>query len=308
MLLRKILVVVCVLGGWSSTGLAQVKLVQKVAESTTKRTEVVSRTTQKLTIAGMEIDTESDSRTTVKTTAGKRDDSGNVQVQSNVENLQINLKVQGSDYVFDSANPDKATGSAFEILRPLHRGTLRRTTTTTFNNENRVSRIEFDQDPLNDIPDETRKMFQKQFDVEVLKETANQELDRLPTDPVKVGETWDRTSKMNLEGGQIMTLVTRYKYTGTIERDGKKYEKIESEVQSVDYTLGPDSTLPFTLKNSSLKPKDSKGEMLLDRERGEIVYSQATIQIVGDMTFVINNQDLPAKLDLKIESSSQPKN
>jgi hypothetical protein len=308
MLLRTLSMIVCVLAGLSSSALAQVKFEHKVAESRTKKTEVVSHTTQRLTIAGQDIDTESDSRTTIRSAAGKRDSGGNLKVQSNVEDLQVTLKVQGTEYVFDSANPDKTSGSQFEILRPMHRATLRRTTTTTFNGDNKVAQIEFDQDPLNDIPDETRKLFQKQFDVEVIKETANQELDRFPMEAVKVGETWDRTSKLNLEGGQIMTLSTRYKYVGPTERDGKKLDKIETEVQSVDYTLAPDATLPFTLKASSLKTKDSKGELLFDRQQGEVAHSHARLQILGEISFVINGQDVPAQLDLKIESSSQLKN
>jgi hypothetical protein len=307
MLLRKTLMTIGLVAALSAPALAQVKLEQKVLESKTTRTEAISRTTQKLTIAGMEIDTESDARTTVKTTAGKRDDTGNVKVQSTVENLQISAKVQGNEYVFDSSNPDKVSGSQLEILRPVHKASLQRITTTTYNKDNKVVQIEFDQDPLNGFDDNLRNLLKGQFDVEALKATANQELDRIPSEPVKVGDAWERVSKLNLEGGQTMTLSTRYAYVGETEKNGRKFDKIETKVLSVDYSLAADSSLPFTLKSSDLKSNDSKGELLFDRQAGQVVSSKATLQIVGDITFSVNNMDLPAKLDLKIESTSQPK-
>jgi hypothetical protein len=121
----------------------------------------------------MEIDTESDARTTVKVTTGKRDDGGNLKVQTKVEDLQLTVKVQGTEYMFDSSNPDNTGGSALEILRPLHKAVLQRVTTSTHNKDNKVVQIEFDQDPLNGLSDESRKLFKGQFDVETLKATAN---------------------------------------------------------------------------------------------------------------------------------------
>jgi hypothetical protein len=307
MLLRKTLLTLSLLAALAPAAQAQVKLEQKVTESKTSKTEVTSRTTQKLTIAGMEIDTESDSRTTVKSTAGKRDDSGFVKVASKVEDLQVTVKLQGTDYVFDSSNPDKVGSSPLEMLRPMQKASLQRITTTTFDKNNRVSNIEFDQDPLNGLSDDARKLFKGQFETEKLKETANQELDRLPTDPVKVGDVWERTSKLNLEGGQVMTLTTRYTYIGETEKNGRKLDQIDSQVLSVDYALAADSSLPFTLKSSELKASDSKGKLLFDRQAGTIVSGTATLQIKGDLTFVINNNDLPSKLDLKIETTTQQK-
>jgi hypothetical protein len=290
-----------------SPALAQVKLEHKLAESKTTRSEVTSRTTQKLTIAGMEIDTESDARTTVKVTTGKRDDGGHLKAQTKVEGLQLTVKVQGTDYVFDSSNPDNAGGSALEILRPLHKAILQRVTTSTHDKDNKIVQIEFDQDPLNGLSDDSRKLFKSQFDVENIKATANQELDRISSEPVKTGDSWERTSKLNLEGGQTMTMTTRYTYLGETEKNGRKLDKIETKVLSVDYGLAADSSLPLMLKSSDLKTSDSKGELLFDREAGEIVYSSSTLHITGDILFAANNVDLPAKLDLKIESSSQPK-
>ncbi len=84
MLFRKSLLTLSLVVGLCAPAPAQVKLERKAQEGTTRSTEVTSRTEQKLTIAGMEIDSGSDSRTVVKSTIGKRDDAGNLRVQEKV--------------------------------------------------------------------------------------------------------------------------------------------------------------------------------------------------------------------------------
>jgi hypothetical protein len=286
---------------------AQVKLERKVREGTSHTVEVSSRTEQKLTIAGMETETSSDSKTVVKATVGKRDESGNLRVQEKVDSLFINTKVMGSEYVFDSANPDKVSGSALEMMRPLHKAMLQRTTTTVYGKDNKIAQIENDQDILNNLNDDVRKLVQGQFDPERQKTTANEELEKFPAEPVKKGDTWERTSKLNLGAGQVMTVSTRYTYDGEIEKDGRTLDKILSKVLTVEFALEPGSPLPFTVKDSALKPAETRGEILFDRKLGQVVSASSSIQIVGDMTFVINNMDLPSKLDLKMETETNTK-
>jgi len=286
--------------------MGQVKLERKFQEGSTKTQEQVTRVEQKLTIAGMETETESDSRVTVKVTVGKRDDSGNIRVQEKIENMMITTKIQGTEYVFDSANPDKVSGSALEVMRPLHKAMSGRTTTTIYDKENKISQIEFDQDALSGLSDEIRKLVKDETDPEKLKKAANEELERIPAESIKKGDAWEKTSKRSLGAGQMLTATTRYTYEGEIEQNGKKLDKITSKVLSVDFTF-EDSPMPFTLKSTDLKPTESKGELLFDRKLGQTISATSSVRIVGDITFVINNMELPSKLDLKMELSSQPK-
>src|SRR5262249_32311523 len=151
------------------------------------------------------------------------------------------------------------------------------------------AQIEFDQDPLNDLNDQVRTLVKDQFDVERLKKTANDELERLPAEPVKTGDSWERTTKLRLEGGQVMTFTTRYTYEGEIEKEGRKLDKVSSKVLSVDYTV--EDPVQFSAKSSDLKPAASKGELLFDRAAGQIVESSSSVQIVGDLTLVINGME-----------------
>jgi hypothetical protein len=286
--------------------LAQVKFERKFQEGSTKTSEVTTRTEQKLTINGMETETESDARITVTSTTGKRDDSGNIRVQEKITGLMITTKVQGTEYVFDSSNPDKAGGSALEILRPVHKLLSGRTSTTVYDKGNKIAQVEFDQDPLAGLSDDVRKLVKDEFDAEKIKKNANEEMERIPTEAVKKGDAWERTTKRSLGAGQILTATTRFTYEGEIQKDGKTLDKITSKVLSVDLTL-EDSPLPLTIKSTDLKPTESKGELLFDRKLGSTVSGTSSVRIVGDITFVINNMELPSKLDLKMETASQPK-
>jgi len=112
------------------------------------------------------------------------------------------------------------------MMRPVHKALSRRTTTTSYDKDNKISQIAIRpgcaQRPLRRSP-QTR---QRTTRSDALKKAANEELERLPAEPVKKGDSWERTTNANLGAGQIMRISTRYTYDGEIEKDGKKLDKI----------------------------------------------------------------------------------
>lgn len=285
---------------------AQVKFERKINEGTTRTVETSTIIEQKLTLAGMETDTTSDSRTTVKIVVGKRDAAGQVRTQETVEAMQIRTKIQGSEYEFDSANPDKTGSSLLEGVRPLHKALVGRVTTTVYDKDNAISAVEFDESVLAGVSPQLLPLVKSQLDPETIKAAANEEMKRLPTDAVKKGDTWERISKANLGAGQVLTSTTKYTYEGEVEKDGRKFDRITSKTLSVSFAI-ENSPIPIGVKASDLKPTESFGEMLFDRGLGQVVESRGSVRIVGEMTLTINGMELPAKLDLKMESSMQPK-
>src|SRR5207253_697048 len=99
----------------------------------------------------------------------------------------------------------------------------------------------------------------------------NQELARFPDKPVKPGDTWERTSEANIGGGQTLTFQTRYKYDGTIERNGKTLDRISSVSTEVSYAMDQNAQSPLKITGSELKITSSDGLILFDRERGVTV-------------------------------------
>src|SRR5262245_13585224 len=121
MVMQRAVLTILLSAGLAAPASAQVKLVRKLAEGKSYSTELKSKVEQKLTIAGMEIDTNSDTKTLVKTSVGKRNDAGQVRVEEKVEGLQITIVNMGNEYMFDSGSPDNAGSSALEMLRPVHK-------------------------------------------------------------------------------------------------------------------------------------------------------------------------------------------
>ncbi len=124
----------------------------------------------------------------------------------------------------------------------------------------------------------------------------------MPTEPVNKGDSWQRAQSANLGAGQIMTFQNKFTYEGTVEKNGKTLDKITLKTLSVDFAL-QDSPLPLQLKGSALKATESDGTILFDRVLGQVVETTSSIRIEGEITFSVNNMDLPAKLDLKMQSS-----
>jgi hypothetical protein len=285
---------------------AQVKLEHKLPEGASFTVENTQRVDQKLTIAGMDTETSADVRTVTKSTVGKRDGVGMVRVENKPESLVISMTVMGSNYFFDSANPDNAGSSALEMFRDLHKAISRRTSTVVYDKDNRVDTVINDQDVLNNVPEAVRNLAKDQLDPEYLKKAANQELAKLPTEAVKQGDSWQRTESVNFGAGQVMTFETRYTYEGTVEKDGRTLDKIAVQVLKVDFGF-ENSPLPLTVKNSQLKPAESEGVILFDRQRGQTAESNSKLRITGDILFVAGDQELPSKLDLKMESGATVK-
>lgn len=283
--------------------LAQVKLERKIPEGKTYTVEENAKMAQKLTIAGMDVESSSDTQATSKVTTGKRDASGQIKLEEKVGTMQLQIKAAGSEYSFDSANPDKTGESTLEGFRKIHQVQARRKTTKTFDKENKLLKIEYDENALNDVADEIRNLVKDQYDPEKVKKAETDEAGRLPNNAVSKGESWDHTVKTNLGAGQIFTVATKYTYDGEVEKGGRKLDKITHQIKSVEFTL-EDSPLPFTLKSSELKPSDSKGEILFDRASGMIVESKSALNVKGDLVFVINGTELPSKLELKMETST----
>lgn len=281
---------------------AQVKLERKLIEGSSYTAETTVTVDQKLTLAGMETDTRNENRTTTRVTLGKRDDAGMLRAVEQVQSMQITMNVMGSEYRFDSNAPDEKGESMLEALRELHKGLARRKTTVVYDKTNRVAAIESDQDLLASLPDQVRDIVKGQLDPESLKAAANEELDQIPRGSVKPLDTWESTTRSNFGAGQIMKLTTKFTYEGTIEKGGRKLERITGKVQSVSFGL-ENSPLPFTVKSSDLKATESAEETLFDRELGRIVENNSKARIEGTIEFDFNGQVLPAKLDLKLSSA-----
>ncbi|MBI1899958.1 MAG: hypothetical protein HYS13_02435 [Planctomycetia bacterium] len=284
----------------------QVKLERQHKEGSTHVTENTIVIEQELSIAGTDQKTVVDVRTTTKSESGQRDALGRLKVKDTIQKMQVSISAGGSDYMFDSANPDQTGTSAIEFVRDVHKAMMTNATTRTFDKDGKISAVEHEKDLLGSLSDNVKALVKGQFDPEALKKAVNQERDRLTTDPVKPGDSWQRTETTDVGAGQLLTFDTRYTYEGTVQHNGKPVEKVASKTLSVKFELAPDSPLlaQLKVKSSDLKTEESEGAILFDRALGAVVEETSSLRITGEIKFEVNNNELPAKLDLKMRTGN----
>lgn len=281
----------------------QVELRPAPVPGSTLVIETTTRLDQKLTIAGMETATDVESNAKVLRTVGQREPSGKLKAEEQTQSFRVTMNAGGMNYTFDSAKPGERGNSPLDmLLRDIHRAIAQRKTTIVYTADNRVDAIQLDQDIIGGLPVQTQDLVRNELSPEHMKETANQQLDQFPSEPVQPGDTWEGMETVHFGAGQVMTFTTKYTYAGPENKNGRMLDKITSETTGVTFALEK-SPLPLTLKNADLKPVDSRGTMFFDRATTTVAESQSELHVVGDITFEANNMELPSKLDLTIRST-----
>jgi len=176
------------------------------------------------------------------------------------------------------------------------------------NADGKVTAVSGAKELIRQAPQDAAKLLETEYSDEQLIANYQQELDVLPSQAVKQGDTWNRTETMQLGSGQTLTFEMRYEYLGQVDQGSKKLDKIGAAAETVRYALVPNPMLPVTLKNSDLKVDSSEGEVLFDRELGRVVSRESKTQISGDLSLAIGANDLAGELDLKMERRSEPAN
>ncbi len=301
---RSVLLSICLVAWLCQPSAAQVVLEQKLPESSSQRLDVTTKIDQTLTIAGQVVETSNGTHIVSKTTLGKRDGAGNLTAEEIIERLQASMAVMGNTYQFDSNNPDDKGTSPLEAVREIHKAAAKRIKKITYDKSNHVTKVETDFVVLGSVPDEIRNLVKDESNPEVLKTAANDELNQLKSEPVKPGDTWRRTVTMNFGSGQVMTFEIEFTYVGPVKHEGRSLEKITTKAQEVKFGL-VDSPLPLQIKDCKLKPEESSGVILFDRELGQTVETESHDRVTGTMTFTINNTDLPATLDLTFNATKK---
>ena len=304
--LGSVLTFALVATGWAVPAQAQVRLEVKHTEGSKQVLHTNMKIKQTLTLAGMNIDTESDRFIISSMQVGKKDADGKLRAEVKIDKLSVNLKLPGGiTMTFDSDDPNrKADNPQLEPVLELMRAATKVRTTLVFDSSGKVVAVE----GLDKAAEGLAEELKGEFDAEQVKKTANQLAERLPTDPVKPGDTWTRNSDLPLGSGQVMSFTTEYKYVGEVKEGTKTLDKVEAKATSVSFTIAETSKLPLKVTKSDLKPTESTETLLFDRAAGQWHLVKEKIRIQGDLDFTLNGQALPGKLDLTIESdtSRQP--
>ena len=288
--------------GWAAPAMAQVKLEHKFLEGRKSVTQTTAKITQTLMLAGMGLETVSDRFVISTSQAGKRDAEGKLPIEQSTNKLTVTAKLPGGITLsFDSDDPDKkADNPLLEPFMQVMRASAKARPVLVRDTSGKVVAVEGLDKAAEGLPEELRG----DFDAEKAKKTANQELESLPSNSVKVGDTWSTNSDLPLGSGQVMALTTEYKYLGEVKEGDQSFDKIESKTTAVSFSIADDSRLPLRVTKSDLKPTESAETTLFDRAAGQVQSRKGKLRIQGNLDFTINGQALPGKLDLLIESET----
>ena len=289
--------------GWVAPAMAQVKLEPKFEEGRKTVTHTTLKLKQTLTLAGMAQETESDRFVINSTQAGKRDADGKIRIETTTEKLTVNLKIQGINITFDSDDPNKkAENPLLEPLLQTLRVAAKAKPVLVRDKSGKVVAVE----GLDKVAEEAPAELRGDFNEEQLKKNANQELDLLPAEPVKAGDTWTKTAEIPLGGWQTMSVTSDYKYVGEVKEGDKSYDKIEAKNTAISLAIAdnPNAQVKIRLTKSELKPEDSGSTLLFDRTAGQVQSNKGKLHVVGELELEINGMAFPGKLDLTIESET----
>ncbi len=294
--------------GSAATAVAQpetLKFKFPAGRSTTM--EVKTTSSQTLSIVGQDLESGSDQTLTITTVNGQRGADGNLKVQSTINAIKAAVTLPGgTELEFDSAKPDAdPPGTQFDFVLDIFKATAKSKWSATFDRNNRVTAIEGRDAAFGDLPQNLQDAMKAQLDPEYLKAAANDELDRIPSDPISRGDTWKRTTTMRLDSGQKLAFTTEYTYEGKVQENGKELHKIAVKTTEVDYSA--DAGAPLKVLESDLKVASSEGHMLFDNEAGQAVSHRNKVQLKGTLKLEIMGMELPGTLDLTMENSHKLK-
>jgi len=293
--------------GFANHAPAQVTLKHNFPDGRTSTLEAVVKTAQTLNLAGKEIVTGSEQELTIAATNGQRAADGMLVVTNKITALKAELTLPGDTKLsFDSAKPDAdPPGTQFDSLLDVFKATAKSTWEAVMNQENRVVTIKGRDAAYADLSETVRDAMKAQLDPEYLKTAANDELNKLPSQPVSPGDSWERTNTVRLDSGQRLTFTIKYTYEGSVQQGAKKLEKISSQVTKVDYTAEAGS--PLKVVEADLKVAESTGELLFDPAYGQFASQQSKVQVKGTLKLEVAGMEFAGDLDLTMENSSKLK-
>ncbi len=299
---RSILFATAILAAANANASAQVTLEPHLNENTKVRTTIEVSTDQTLTLAGMPLDTKVRQFIITNDAIGAKQADGKVSMVGKFETMQVDMNLPGGIQLnFDAGNPKtEASIPQLSAILKLFDAISSSTYETTFSGPGKIASIIVKGDKYDALEDALKK----EFSSDRMKQEASQSLARLPSGPVKQGDTWDRTEVANLGSGQTFEIERTFEYLGTVNEGGRELDRVGIKSNSVTYEMESNPALPVDLKNSDLKIAKSSGEFLFDRKLGAIVKTTDSITVTGKLTLVANGNDLPGELNLTITSKT----
>jgi len=280
---------------------AQIIIKPRVETPGSFETNLLFKVKQTMSIMGQDLDTASVRKVTAKTAVSKPDSAGNVTYSSKYSAFENKLTLPGGvEIEFDSNGENTPPGTQLDFMLPLLTALSKSTTTIVYDKNGDVIKMEVKAAGLDTLDGQAKAMLGGELDSDALTEKAQNALDEFHDKPVKVGDSWESGTTLDLGQGAVFELTSSQKYVGTVQQDGKTLHQVEIKYTEVDFEQPAATPGAPAVTESDLEIITGTSTLLFDAEKGRIVTSKLNLEVAGEITLTIANMDLPAKLTLEI--------
>jgi hypothetical protein len=282
----------------ASSAWGQTKLTPKYQEGGVFKTKETVKTRQVLKLGGQNLDTAADTAITSETKVGKRNEQGELTLETTYTEIVTQLTLPGDKKVSYNSKTDEAVSEDpnYQIILDRLKALKGISFTIILDKDNKIKSVAGIKPEVGVSPD----------DIKVGVQAA---IDRYPPEAVKPGDQWSREVVMPLGEGQYFTLKRKYTYVGPEVRSTvastKKLEKVTAATEDIQYSLRPTPGNPATVSKSNLKMESGEAVILFDPAKGRSIESLDKMHVTGTLVLSIMNVELNGELDLTIEAKSE---
>ena len=276
-----------------------VKLEWKFEKDKAFYQELKTETKQEMKVMGQEVKQTQTQTFYFSWTPTGQDKDKNWIIKQRIEGVKMDIEIGGNKITYDSTNQAQANNPLQQFFSALVGSEF----TLTVNPKMEVIKVEGRDEFVGKLKQGNPQMeplLKQILSDEALKQMADPAFAAVPNKEVKVGDTWQKKSTLNL--GPIGSYDNSYEYK--YEGKENKLDKISVKT-TLKYTApvepagGGAGPLPFKIKSAELTSKDSKGTILFDSAKGRLESSTTELTLTGKLTIEIGQQPTVVELTQK---------
>jgi hypothetical protein len=266
--------------------------------------DMTTDTKQTMKVMGMEITQNQKQTFLFSWTPEKQDEKDKSwTIRQRIEGVKMDIELGGNKLNFDSTKDPGTPNPLGDFFKAIVGSEFRLTVSPDMKVTSVSGRDEFLK-KLVTANQQMEPLLKQILNEEALKQMADPSFSVVPGKPVKKGDKWERTSKLNM--GPIGTYENTYNYTYEGKDSSKKnLDRIKVESKLTYQPPGDANTgnLPFKIKSANLTSKDASGYVLFDSAKGRVDSSELKLNLVGTLDIEIGTQT--TKVDLTQEQTTK---
>lgn len=229
-----------------------------------------------------------------------------VTLTQKIVGVQMDIDIGGQKISFDSTKEKQPNNNLNDFFNALKDSEFTITLDTEKMKVTKVEGREKFLEKLVKTNPQMKPLLDQILSEQALTEMAEPAFAAVPGKEVKKGDTWERSSKLDM--GPIGKFENTYKYTYEGPQDKLEKIRVESSLKfQAPADQGGVGGLPFKIKQADLKSSSAAGTVLFNATAGRVEKSDMTVDLKGNLQIEIGGQttlvDLSQKQTSTIETT-----